>query len=244
MRAERKNQKKAAAMLTRTLSNGERASRALVDSTRNGSRHDRSYELTSHSSQMKRALFSLIGLATIVLTAGFPAGEQLELRNSKGQLVRPLAGPPAKATVFVFIRTDCPISNRYAPELRRLDQKYRARGVNFWLVYPGRRIPPAAIEAHLREYSYSFPALQDPEKRLVKLTGVHVTPEVAVYAGTGEQARLVYHGRIDNRFIDFGKARPSASKHELEETLDSILSGRPVAISATRAIGCFIADLE
>jgi hypothetical protein len=86
--------------------------------------------------------------------------------------------------------------------------------------------------------------LQDPEQKLVRLTGVHVTPEVAVYAGAGDQARLVYHGRIDDRVADFGKTRQSASKHELEDTLEAILKGRPVTTSATQAIGCFIADLE
>jgi len=193
---------------------------------------------------MNRVLFSFVALAGFSLVAGFSAGEQLELRNPDGQVVRPFRGGNAKATVFVFVRTDCPISNRYAPELQRLHEKYRARGVNFWLVYPGRKVSPASIQAHLHEYGYSVPALQDPEQTLVKLTGVHVTPEVAVYAGAGGQAKLVYHGRIDDRVEDFGKARPSASKHELEETLDLILSGRPVRTTSTKAIGCFIADLE
>jgi hypothetical protein len=38
--------------------------------------------------------------------------------------------------VLVFVRTDCPISNRYAPELRRLQDRFAPRGMAFWLVYP------------------------------------------------------------------------------------------------------------
>jgi tetratricopeptide (TPR) repeat protein len=38
-------------------------------------------------------------------------------------------------TVLVFTRTDCPISNRYAPELRRLGERFARRGVFFRLVY-------------------------------------------------------------------------------------------------------------
>ncbi len=193
---------------------------------------------------MSRVLFSFFGLIVLSLMAGSSFGEQVELRSPDGGLVCPLANPNTKATVFVFVRTDCPISNRYAPELKRLDEKYRKQGVSFWLVYPGRKVSPASIKTHLREYAYSMPALRDPEQTLVKLTGVHVTPEAAVFAGAGDQARLVYHGRIDDRVEDFGKTRPSASRHELEDTLDSILNRRPVKISATKAIGCFIADLE
>jgi len=188
---------------------------------------------------MNRLLSSLVSIAVLGLT-----GAQVELRNPDGQMIQPFSRSDAKATVFVFVRMDCPISNRYAPELQRLNEKYRTRGVNFWLVYPGRKVSPTSIQAHLREYAYTLPALRDPEQQLVKLTGVRVTPEVAVYAGAGDQARLVYHGRIDDRVVDFGKARQAASVHDLEETLDSILNGRPVRTSVTRAIGCFIADLE
>jgi len=186
-------------------------------------------------------------LTLAVSILGFIAASssgQLELRSPDGQLVRPFSKSDATATVFVFVRTDCPISNRYAPEIERLSEKYRTRGVHFWLVYPGRTVSPGSIQAHLREYSYTLPALQDSEKKLVKLTGVQVTPEVAVYAGTGDQARLVYHGRIDDRVEDFGKARQAPSTHDLEEALDAVLEGRPVRTPVTRAIGCFIADLE
>ncbi|MFB3905732.1 MAG: redoxin domain-containing protein [Acidobacteriota bacterium] len=193
---------------------------------------------------MKSVLFGLVGSVVFSLVAGFASSEQVELRNPDGQLVRPPGDRAAKATVFVFVRADCPISNRYAPEIRRIAGKYRPRGVNFWLVYPGRKVSPADIRAHLREYSYTLPALRDPEQKLVKLTGVQVTPEVAVFAGAGDQAKLVYHGRIDDRVADFGKTRQTASRHDLEEALDSILNGEKVVTAVTPAIGCFIADLE
>ncbi|MBV8808725.1 MAG: redoxin domain-containing protein, partial [Acidobacteriaceae bacterium] len=42
----------------------------------------------------------------------------------------------ARARVFLFVRTDCPITNRYAPELQRLAQEFKGDGVDFWMVYP------------------------------------------------------------------------------------------------------------
>src|SRR6478672_8191808 len=41
-----------------------------------------------------------------------------------------------KPTVFFFVSTDCPISNRYAPEIQRLAGEFSTNGVNSWLVYP------------------------------------------------------------------------------------------------------------
>ena len=42
----------------------------------------------------------------------------------------------ADVQVFIFLRTDCPISNRYAPELTRIAKEFQGRHVAFYLVYP------------------------------------------------------------------------------------------------------------
>jgi hypothetical protein len=65
-----------------------------------------------------------------------------------------------------------------------------------------------------------------------------VTPEAAVYAG----GRIVYRGRIDDRHVDLGVERPSATRHELADALASIVAGKAVAQPTTQAVGCFIAD--
>ena len=54
-----------------------------------------------------------------------------------GKLVDPFESPAGtKATVLLFVSTDCPISNRYAPDVRKLYDTYKKDGVAFWLVYP------------------------------------------------------------------------------------------------------------
>src|SRR5689334_10469573 len=59
--------------------------------------------------------------------------------------------PPDRAavTVVLFTRTDCPIANRYAPDVRRLYQTYHPRGVEFVLVYVDPRESADAIRRHL-----------------------------------------------------------------------------------------------
>src|SRR6516165_7983674 len=37
--------------------------------------------------------------------------------------------------VLLFVRTDCPISNRYAPTIQNLSEKFHHKAY-FWLVYP------------------------------------------------------------------------------------------------------------
>ena len=49
----------------------------------------------------------------------------------------PLLSPHGeKAVVLLFARTDCPVSNRYAPDLQRLYEKFAPQGIDFRLVYP------------------------------------------------------------------------------------------------------------
>jgi hypothetical protein len=141
-------------------------------------------------------------------------------------------------TVYVFTTTDCPISNRYAPEIQRLAAKFGA-GVEFTLVYPVPSDSLAKIRAHKKQFGFSIPSIRDNQQALVRKTGVSVTPEVAVMRGD----ELLYRGRIDDRYVEFGKDRIKPTTRDLEDALTAAIAGKPVAISKTQAIGCIIADL-
>src|SRR6201984_3380260 len=123
----------------------------------------------------------------------------------EGKPVDPLGGAKRKIVVLIFVRTDCPISNRYAPTIRQLSARHR-NDATFFLVYPDKKETPDAIRKHDREFGYTFSALRDPQHVLVKHTQAQITPEAAVFDALG---RLVYHGRIDNLYEDFGHARKS-----------------------------------
>jgi protein-disulfide isomerase len=150
-------------------------------------------------------------------------------------LVSQAQAPP---TVYVFTTTDCPISNRYAPEIERLATKFKGKA-HFVLVYPVATDSPQMIREHLKKFAYSIETLRDADQRLVKQTGVTVTPEVAVMKGD----RVMYRGRIDDRFVDLGKERAVVTTHDLESALEALLAGKPVPQPETRAVGCILADL-
>ncbi len=191
----------------------------------------------------------LIIVAGVGLSAATPSAP-VHLLDLSGHAVNPLEDAGKKATVFVFVRTDCPISNRYAPLLHRIHDEYAAKGVAFWLVYVDPRQTAQAIEQHQREYNYAIRALRDPKHELVKLTGAQVTPEAAVFvpsqpAQTGDAGqRMIYRGRIDDQYVAFGVTRPAATTHDLEEVLEKIVAGKPLQETTTQAVGCFISDLD
>ena len=173
---------------------------------------------------------------------GFPQAARLRLPDSNNQLIDPFqSAANTTATVFLFTSSDCPISNRYAPELRRLYEAFEPRGVRFWLVYPNPADSPEIVRRHLSVYAYPMSALRDPEHLLVKRTGTTVTPEAAVFDKRG---RLTYRGRIDNRYANLGLERPAPTRHDLDDALTNTLAGKRVAQPITQAVGCFIADFR
>jgi hypothetical protein len=131
------------------------------------------------------------------------------------------------------------VSNRYAPTLLRLYHTYSPKGVRFWRVYPDPHVSVGEIRAHTKTYGYEMAALRDPRRRLTLRAKAAVTPEAAVFTPSG---RLVYHGRIDDRFVAFGRARPAPTVNDLKDTLDAVLNGRPVPRPSARAIGCYIQE--
>jgi hypothetical protein len=185
---------------------------------------------------MARMLAVVVSVALAQATAGLRV-QFLDGPDSAD----PFAAPAGvKAIVFLFTSTDCPISNRYAPELQRLARKFAPQGVRFRLVYPNPAEGPAAIHEHMAAFSYmgATEALRDPNHALVKSVGATITPEAVVYAG----GRVQYRGRIDNRFVDFGVDRPAATEHDLHDAIAAVLAGRPVPHPETQAVGCYIAD--
>lgn len=193
--------------------------------------------LRQRAIQLKEMLLRLIP----AILAGALAGAGTLPLDLTGRAVNPFEAPGAKAVVFIFVRTDCPVSNRYAPEIQRLEAKFSSRGAAFWLIYPDRNEPVEAIRKHLHEYGYTLAPLRDPEHALVKQAEVRVTPEAAVFSAAG---KLLYHGRIDDRYLDFGKVRAAPTTRDLEATLEAVLAGRAALNPVTKAVGCFLSDLK
>lgn len=146
----------------------------------------------------------------------------------------------SKLTVLVFVSVDCPIANRYAPEVLRAAADYKAKGVKFITVYADPTTTREEVKKHQTEFGIDLPAVQDPKHRLVKLVGASVTPEVAVLSS---ESRLLYRGRIDDSWSQHSRPRTSEARRDLRIALDQALAGKPVEVRWTPAVGCPIPDL-
>ncbi|HEY3738451.1 MAG TPA: redoxin domain-containing protein [Bryobacteraceae bacterium] len=146
-----------------------------------------------------------------------------------------------KASVFLFVATDCPNSNTYAPVMARLFREYSPRGIAFFNVYSDPSETAASVQKHDADFQVPFAALLDPSQALARETGARSTPEAVILGSDGKQ---LYRGRVDNRFVEFGSTRYQPTENDLREALDAILAGKPVAHPVTKALGCAIPGVD
>lgn len=182
-----------------------------------------------------------VAIAALVLrgVAAEPSCE-LTLADINGRKHSPLkVATGAKAAVFIFLMHDCPIANGFAPEIGRITADYAGKPLAFYLVYVESDLAPEVARRHVKEYSLTGTALLDPAHALSRRVGATVTPEAVVLAPEGN---VLYRGRIDDRYADYGKRRAQPMRHDLRDALDAVLGGKPVATPFPKAIGCFIPD--
>ncbi len=179
----------------------------------------------------------VIGSLSCDKAAGKP---QIGAKDLDGHAVDVFAGTN-KLVVLLFVSNDCPISNRYTPELIRLHRLYSSKGVSFFAVHANKDETPESIRRHAEEFHYSFPVLRDPGLDLVKRAKATVTPEAAVFRSSGE---LIYHGRVDNRYVALGQERAVITEHDLEQAILSGLDGKLPQLQFVPAVGCQLSPRE
>src|SRR5713226_7304400 len=84
-----------------------------------------------------------------------------------GRPVYQLGSSPMRGIVLFFLATDCPISNRYVPEIQRLEKEFAGKQVVFWLVYPNADETAAGVLRHQAGYGLKGAALVHPSSRLL-----------------------------------------------------------------------------
>jgi peroxiredoxin len=141
----------------------------------------------------------------------------------------------SRAVVLFFLGTECPVSNGYAPEYIRLATAFAARNVVFFGVHPDPEVSAEVAAKHAKEYGLPFTILLDPAQEFTRQVGVRVVPEAAVFSPSG---RLLYRGRIDDRYSLDGKRREVPHTRDLELALHAVTDGKKPPVPQTRAFGC------
>lgn len=142
-----------------------------------------------------------------------------------------------RARCLVFLSPECPLCIKYASKLGDIESTFSKKGIQFLYIFPGTYYSVENIKHYVTKYNLAATALVDPEFVLTKALGATITPEVMVLSVSNE---VVYSGKIDNWYEDFGKKRTVITEHYLMNVLEEIISGRPVSVPKTKPLGCYI----
>ena len=137
-------------------------------------------------------------------------------------------------TAMVWLSTDCPLSQKYTRTLSLLEQNYSDKSVQWKAIFVNEKIK--SVKRFLEKYSLTMPYILDENKMITTRYKATITPEVVLVV----DEKIVYRGAIDNQVLALGKFADSATAHYLQVAIDSILSGKIIAIPNTQAIGCII----
>lgn len=144
------------------------------------------------------------------------------------------------ATVVMFICNHCPYVKHVNPELVRLANDYRDRGVGFVAIsandvdnYPDDS--PDKMKQVAAEQGYPFPYLYDETQTVAKAYDAACTPDFFVFDG---DLKCAYRGQLDD-------SRPGNDKPvtgaDLRAALDAVLNGESIPEDAqTPSQGCNI----
>ena len=144
-----------------------------------------------------------------------------------------------KATLVMFLCNHCPYVKHVNKGLVDLANDYMKKGVSFIAIssndvvnYP-QDAPHLMKETAIKE-GYPFPYLYDETQAVAKAYKAACTPDFFLFDGN---MRLVYRGQMDDSRPSNGKPVTGSS---LRESIDLVLSNKPVPEEQIPSIGCGI----
>ncbi len=106
-----------------------------------------------------------------------------------------------KATVAIFLMTDCPVARAMLPDLNEMAKRYSPLGIHFYGVFADE--DPESILRHIGDYRIAFPCLMDDACQLAKISGARRVPEAAIFGPDGMPA--VAYRRFTQNDLKFAR---------------------------------------
>ena len=140
--------------------------------------------------------------------------------------------------LVIFSCNTCPWVIRWEDRYVTLTEQFAAKGVGVIAVNSNESNFNSVdnleeMRKHAKENSYNFPYVQDFGSRLPREFGATRTPHIFLF---NDENTLVYRGAIDDNARDARKVE----EPYLANAIEAMLSGKPIAVASTKALGCGI----
>ena len=185
--------------------------------------------------------FASIGHKADSLNVGDKAVD-FNLKNIDGKMISLGSNKSVKGYILVFTCNTCPYAQMYEDRIIELHNKYASQGYPVLAIQPNdvTKSPGDSFDnmkTRAQQKSFPFPYLIDETQEVTKTYGATNTPHVYILNKLSEgNFRVEYIGAIDNN----SRNASAASKHYVQEAVESLLSGNEITSKSTKAIGCGI----
>ena len=144
----------------------------------------------------------------------------------------------ANGLALIFSSNTCPFVIAWESRYNEIYTLGKSKGIGLAVVNSNHQNREGidsmeAMKKHAAEKGYQFPYLVDHESLLANALGGQTTPHVFLF---DKNFKLVYKGAIDDNY----KEASAVKNHYLKEAIESLATGKPVAISETKPVGCSI----
>lgn len=155
-------------------------------------------------------------------------GKEITLANAAGK----------QGTMVIFICNHCPWVKGWQTRIAAVGNAAMEKGLGVVAInandpseYPEDSFDEMKTRAE--QVGYKFPYVVDATSEVAKAFGASHTPEAFVFDAKG---KLVYHGAVDDNMRDASAVK----SHWLADAVNSVASGKKVAVAETKALGCSI----
>lgn len=160
---------------------------------------------------------------------GKPAPD-FTLKNFDGKEYK-LSSLKDKVVVLEWYNIGCPVCKAYTDRMKEWSEAYAKKGV-VWLAIDSTSYGDNAKNAeYAKAHKLTYPILDDFNGKVGMAYGAKTTPHMYVI----NKGVLAYAGAIDD-----SKGKGEGKKNYVAEALDSILAGKPVAMTHSAPFGCSV----
>jgi peroxiredoxin len=189
-------------------------------------------------------MIALCGMAITSFAQGYKPGDAVQdfkLKNVDGKMVSLSGMPGARGYIVVFTCNHCPYAKAYEDRIIALHNRNVQDG--YPVVAINSNDPKAApddsytkMKERAQDKAFPFVYLYDESQEIARRFGAVRTPHVYLVQKEGNKMSVAYIGAIDDNWED----PAAAAKTYVQDAINALKAGQPVAVKETKAIGCTI----
>lgn len=189
-------------------------------------------------------LFSFFLYSSPINPTGYTVGDKaidFNLKNVDGANISMSANTSNKGYIIIFTCNTCPYSVAYEDRIIALHNQFAPMGYPVIAINPNDPVVKPGdsfekMQQRAKEKSFPFPYVLDTTQEISLAYGPTNTPHVYVVEQVKADYIIRYIGAIDNNTRDAS----SATKRYVEDAVNSLLTGKTIETTSTKAIGCSI----